>query len=546
MIASIIIATYQHAHILREAIDSALAQTVPCEVIVVDDGSTDATAAVFATYGDRIVALRQDHSGPSVARNAGLDRASGKFVMLLDADDIIAPNKIEAQIAAFTDDVGWVLCDVRIEDAAGGKVTTASERYDYASKALGGWIQPLLTAGNFIPIMAPLVRRSVLSHIRFDDSKIPEDWHFWHAVAGVARIRYLPQVLATYRKSRTGRSRVPVKARRVDRNITQPLRLNLGCGTQGTRSWHPMPGFVNLDKSLGWCFEDGLGEFVTGSVAGITISHAAMYLPLEKWPYVFSEFARVLAPGGVLRITEDDATSPASARRGGWKGSQPAVTLTDAAMVRAHMERAGLEVHDVAADESRFADRSLCQAQHGAPPEVFFIEGIRMSVVFFSPHSDDECLFGSFTILRHRPRAVICYPSSGDYGDPAVREAETRDAMTVLGGDPVEQWRGGDIEQQMRELDERVNPQIVFAPSRRASHPDHIAVSEAAVSVFGKRVRAYQTYDADGKVTAGKRAPFEPEWVGQKLRALARYESQIKHPRANQFFCADLYEYLSE
>jgi glycosyltransferase involved in cell wall biosynthesis len=545
-VASIIIPAYQHALTLPTAIDSALEQTVPCEVIVVDDGSTDSTEEILARYGSRILAIRLEHGGPSAARNAGLDHASGTFIMLLDADDVITPEKVAAQVAVFTDDVGWVLCDVQIEDAATGKTTTASARYDYAQKSIGGWIQPLLTDGNFIPIMAPLVRRSVIAGIRFDDSKIPEDWHFWHAVAGVARVRYLPRVLATYRKSVTGRSRVPLKARKIVRNIVRPLRLNLGCGTPNTRSWHPMPGFVNLDKSLGWTFEDGLGEFVTGSVAGISVSHALMYVPLDRWPYVFGEFARVLAPGGVLRITEDDAISPSSSRVGGWKGSEPAVTLTDAALVRRHMESAGLTAFDVSSSTTRFTDASLCQAQHGAPPEVFFVEGVRMTSVLFAPHNDDECLFAAFTILRHRPRIVVCYPSSGDYGDPTSREAETRDAMTILGGDPVEQWRGGDIKQQMRELDERAKPQIVFAPSRRCSHPDHIAVAEAAVSVFGKRVRAYQTYDENGKVTAGRCVPFESEWVGSKLRALARYESQIKHPRAHHFFAWDLLEYASE
>jgi glycosyltransferase involved in cell wall biosynthesis len=543
-LASVIIPTYNHGSVVSEAIRSALDQTVPVEVIVVDDGSTDDTERVLDSYGSRILAIRQEHSGPSAARNLGLDHAGGEFVMLLDADDVIAADKVSKQIAAFDAATGWVLCDVRIEDALKG-VTTASQRYGYAEKDLGGWIQPLLAEGNFIPIMSPLVRRTVLSGIRFDDARIPEDWHFWHAVAGAARVRYVPEVLATYRKSKTGRSRIPVKARRISRNIEQPLRLNLGCGTPDTRSWHPMPGLVNLDKSLGWRFEDGLGEFVTGSVAGITVSHALMYVPLDCWPYVFGEFARVLAPGGVLRITEDDAISASSSRRGGWKGSQPAVTLTDAAMVRAHMERAGLEVHDVTADTSHHTNRSLCQAQHGAPPEVFFIEGVRMTSVLFAPHNDDETLFAAFTILRYRPRIVICFPSSGDYGNTATREAETREAMTILGGEPVEQWHGGNLREQMAELDQRIKPGTVFAPSRRCSHPDHIAVAEAAVSVFGSRVAAYQTYDDSGKVTAGRCVEFEPEWVGAKLRALTRYESQIRHPRAHQFFMWDLLEYAS-
>ena len=122
--------------------------------------------------------------------------------------------------------------------------------------------------------------------------------------------------------------------------------------------------------------------------------------------------------------------------------------------------------------------------------------------------------------------------------------AETVDAMSVLGARTCEQWAGGDLVAQMRELDERVKPSLVFAPSAQASHPDHVAVAVAAREVFGDRVRAYHTYDADGKVRDGTAAPFRPEWIQAKLRALARYPSQIKHPRAHVFFLADLREYL--
>lgn len=546
MQASIIIATYQHAAYLADAIESALAQTVPCDVIVVDDGSTDRTAEVLARYANRIRIFETAHQGPCRARNLGLDRALGDCIMFLDADDVIAPRKVETQLAAFDDEIGWTICDVLIEDEAKALTTTASEQYRYAEKDLGGWIQQLLAGGNFIPIMSPLVRRSLLTDVRFHDDRIPEDWHFWNEVAARGRVRYVPTVLATYRHRRTGRSRVPKQARAIVPNITQPLRLNLGCGTPGTRSWHPMPGLVNLDKSFGWTFEEGLGEFVDRSVAGITVSHALMYVPEERWPFVFAEFARVLAPGGVIRITEDETADPQSSRVGGWQGSQPAVTLTTAPLVRHHLERAGLTAFDVTRASSRFPDRSLCQAQHGDPPDVFFIEGVRETTVLFAPHSDDETLFAAFSILKYRPHIVVCYPSSGDYGDTGRREAETRDAMAVLGGAPVDQWQGGDLVAQMRDLDARVQPARVLAPDFYSSHPDHRQVASAARTVFPGRILPYHTYDANGKVRRGRPVELEPAWISQKLRALARYESQITHPRAHAFFLEDLREYVGD
>lgn len=539
-VASIIIPTYQHAKYLSDAIESALAQTVPCEVIVVDDGSTDNTAAVLACFG--VKTIRQDHAGPSKARNAGIEAATGEFIMFLDADDVIAPTKIEKQLAAFTDDIGWVICDVSIEDAASGQKITASKRYGY--NGLGGWIQSLLAERNIFPIMAPLVRRSVLNGIRFNDDLIPEDWHFWHAVAGAARVRYVPEVMATYRKTRTGRSRTPQQARKVSRNIVQPLRLNLGCGTEGTRSWHPIEGMVNLDKSMGWRFEDGLGDFVTGSVAGISISHSLMYVQLADWPAMFAEFARVLKPDGVLRITEDDTAHPKS--RTHPRGWHDATTLTNPAMVKAHMERAGLRAYDMAPGETKYDDDSLIQQQHGDTPDCFWIEGVKIACVLFEPHPDDAALFGSFTVLRYRPMVVTCHGSSGDYGDTDMRAAETREAMSILGGDPVEQWQGGDLVAQMRELDSRIKPSKVFAPDRNSSHKDHVAVADAAREVFGHRLTTYHTYNAQGRVMSDRPVSFEPAWVLAKLRALCRYESQATHRAAHAFFLDCQREYYGD
>ena len=544
--ATIIIPCFNHADHLGAAIDSALAQTAPCQVIVVNDGSTDNTVDVMGRYGDRILALSIPHAGVCTARNVGLDHATAEFVQFLDADDSLAPDKIQRQVAELDahPECGWVLCDVAIDD--NGKHTTASARYDYAHRQMSGWIQPQLLAGNFIPISSPLVRRSVISDlVRFHDHLVPEDWHFWCAVAGLARVRYLPRIMAKYYRRRTGRATTHFSARRTAwPKSAGPLRLNLACGVPNTESWHPIAGFVNLDKSLGWKFQDGFGEFATGTVAAITESHGLMYAPETDWPAFLRECYRVLAPGGVLRITEDDTVHPDSPRRGGWRGSDPFVSLTDPEKMRRYVEAAGFTVYDVGPNSSRYVDRSLIQANHGEPPAVFHVEGVKQSCVLFTPHNDDETLFAAFTVLRYRPRVVVCFPSTGDYGDPAVREAETREAMEILGGFPVDQWDGGDLVARMRAIDRTARPLRVWAPDRDASHPDHVAVAEAAAKVFGDRVATFHTYNERGKVRHGSRVVPPPEWIGQKLRALARYQSQINHPRAHAFFLDDLHEYL--
>lgn len=146
------------------------------------------------------------------------------------------------------------------------------------------------------------------------------------------------------------------------------MKLNLGCGA------YRIDGFDNLDKLTGWQFEDGLGVYADGSVEGATASHSLMYVPLDYWPAVFAEFARVLEPGGVIRITEDATDDPRSERFG---GHHDAVTLTTATLVSTHLLAVGLPPMIVRADQTLFPDGSLIQNHHGGSPKAFFVEGVR-------------------------------------------------------------------------------------------------------------------------------------------------------------------------
>lgn len=93
---STVIPTYNRAHFVRRAVDSALGQSRPeDEVIVVDDGSTDDTAAVLAPYGDRIRYVRTANGGGGAARNVGVRHATRDLVAFLDSDDEWMPGKLE-------------------------------------------------------------------------------------------------------------------------------------------------------------------------------------------------------------------------------------------------------------------------------------------------------------------------------------------------------------------------------------------------------------------------------------------------------------------
>lgn len=153
------------------------------------------------------------------------------------------------------------------------------------------------------------------------------------------------------------------------------MKLNLGCGR------YPLDGFENLNEAeyawaagaTPWRAQDGLPHG-DGTVDAITVSHLLMYLPLADWALLFAEAFRVLQPGGVIRITEDDTAHPASSRQGVQPG---ACTATSLAVVEAHLAAAGFETMPCGPGGTWYRDRSLLQRWHGEPPDVFFVEGTK-------------------------------------------------------------------------------------------------------------------------------------------------------------------------
>lgn len=119
---SVVIPTYNRAALLPEAITSALEQSsAPLEVIVVDDGSQDDTAAAVAPFGSAVRYIRQPNAGVGAARNTGVRAATGEWVAFLDSDDTWERDKLALQLAALgaVPEADWSLTDFTVVDGEG-------------------------------------------------------------------------------------------------------------------------------------------------------------------------------------------------------------------------------------------------------------------------------------------------------------------------------------------------------------------------------------------------------------------------------------------
>jgi hypothetical protein len=196
---SVIVAVYQVADLIGEAIESVLAQTAPpLEIVVCDDGSTDDLEGALVPYRDHLTLLRQPNRGESAAKNAAAAAASGEYVVLLDADDTWLPERLEAlgELAATRPDLDIVTTDAWFE-VAGRKV---GRFYGATTPFVVTGQRRAILERNFI--MQPAVRRSRWLGVGgFDESvKIGADWDCWirllldGSLAGI-----VDQPLASYR-----------------------------------------------------------------------------------------------------------------------------------------------------------------------------------------------------------------------------------------------------------------------------------------------------------------------------------------------------------
>lgn len=200
---SVIIPTYNCAHYIGNAIESVLRQTfTDYEIIVVDDGSTDNTREVVekfvAQHPSRVRYLYQPHQERAVARNQGIQAATGEYIAFLDADDEWLPHKLALQVPILDQypKVGLVHSKVVFMDRDGRKIGSPPHR-----ETPNGFVLKELLCGNFIWCLTVLCRRQCFDECGwFDTDTIPaEDWDMWVRIAARYALHYIPEVLARYR-----------------------------------------------------------------------------------------------------------------------------------------------------------------------------------------------------------------------------------------------------------------------------------------------------------------------------------------------------------
>lgn len=208
-LVSIVIAAFNAAATVEDTCRSALAQTyTSIEVLVVDDGSTDATAAIvtaLAATDPRLRLIRQDNLGVAAARNRGIAAASGEFLAPLDADDLWAPGKIAAQVTRLTEtgsDTALAYCWwAWIDDH--DCVIDRSPPWRVEGRVLQRLVEINVTGSASVP----LFRRSVVValggyryQLRDDGCQGCEDWDLALRIAERHRVAVVPAVLVGYRR----------------------------------------------------------------------------------------------------------------------------------------------------------------------------------------------------------------------------------------------------------------------------------------------------------------------------------------------------------
>lgn len=196
---SVIIATYNTAQYLAQAIESVLAQTFSqLELIIIDDGSRDHTQALVASYSDpRLTYYYQVNQGQTAAKNRGLSLSRGEFIAFCDADDFWHPQKLEWQMPYFNHSkIGVVYSEVQTINSKGDICISQAHEQRFSGEVT----HPLMIE-NFVPFGTAVFRRDCYTqqggfNLAY---KMGIDWDLWLRYSLNWSFAYCPEKTYIYR-----------------------------------------------------------------------------------------------------------------------------------------------------------------------------------------------------------------------------------------------------------------------------------------------------------------------------------------------------------
>jgi glycosyltransferase involved in cell wall biosynthesis len=239
-LVSVVMPVYNGEKYLRDAVESVFAQTYsPIELVAVDDGSSDNSAALLASYGERIVVVRQTNSGVAAARNAGIQAAHGEFIAFLDQDDWWHPEKVRRQVECFLTDprLGLVhTVTIHFDDTQGAILGGSSP----GTAALVGDCLEQLLLGNGIYNSSVMVRRHVFTVVGLLDTTMAgntvQDYELWLRIAQRFPFGYVSEPMTVWRlhpgqgywrRQRMLRDELHLLERYTHDAVVDPLRSRL-------------------------------------------------------------------------------------------------------------------------------------------------------------------------------------------------------------------------------------------------------------------------------------------------------------------------------
>jgi glycosyltransferase involved in cell wall biosynthesis len=261
---SVIIPCYNQGHFLAEAISSALSQSYAnLEVIVVDDGSGDATAEVAARYR-QVRCIRQENRGLAEARNRGLEASRGEYLVFLDADDRLGVDALRVGAASLDShpDCGFVSGHYSLIDAEGLPLPHS------ASACADDNHYSALLRGNYIGMHATVMyRRSVLEIVKgFDTSRQAcEDYDLYLRIAKRFPIHCHHGMVAEYRQHGSNMSRDYALMMRSSLSVLRSQRE-----------------FVQGDEKLECAYREGIRFWQDYCARGL-IKQVKNCLELNEW-----------------------------------------------------------------------------------------------------------------------------------------------------------------------------------------------------------------------------------------------------------------------